>query len=98
MGIIDIDIGLGDLLEIGKSTKSLINKAMSNQGDNDNDNESYNKNDNNINNNNPDNNKANKLIGGNVVVKCPGCGHKSAINDGDGIADRCEYCGTVIGN
>lgn len=32
------------------------------------------------------------------VVKCPGCGHRSSIVDGDGVADRCEYCGTAIGN
>lgn len=32
------------------------------------------------------------------VVKCPGCGHRSSIVDGDGTADYCEYCGTAIGN
>lgn len=32
------------------------------------------------------------------VVKCPGCGHRSSIVDGDGAADYCEYCGTAIGN
>ena len=32
------------------------------------------------------------------VVKCPGCGHRSSIVDGDGSADYCEYCGTAIGN
>lgn len=32
------------------------------------------------------------------VVKCPGCGHRASIVDGDGVADKCEYCGTAIGN
>ena len=85
MGLIDIDLGLGDLIEIGEKTKSAIHKAVSNNANTESAKEE----------NNED---ANNVSGGHIVIKCPGCGHNSAINDGDGITDRCEYCGTVIGN
>lgn len=84
MGLIDLDVRLGDLIDVGSSVVSAINKNSKNKQNN----EQNSQQENLISNNNSEN----------IVVRCPGCGYKNAIIDGDGLEDRCEYCGTIIGN